>query len=276
MRAAVGEPVWPRARSWAAGSAPGMSGAAGRGRGPGCGCSDRDQGVRGGREHELWERCWRAGWWPSPGSIRRRLWPSWGPIPIQRALLRAVAGVGAGPRRRRAGRPLRAGNGLRFLRVSEPQAGAAGASGGATRHPLRATCPSRGLRAARADPVERLCTRGGGLHPGRGLRPPVLGQVCTRFGGLHLGRGLVGPDRSDSAPAPGADPRTGCSRGPDRSDSAPAPGADPRTGCSRAPHGGLRPPPQRDALGEGASTGGAPRPARSTRTHGSPQHSRFR
>ncbi len=57
----------------------------------------------------------------------------------------------------------------------------------------------------------RGCAPVSGGRPRRGLRGPPGRQLCTRYGGLHPGRvGATGPESARFHPASGANPRTGC------------------------------------------------------------------
>ena len=139
------------------------------------------------------------------------------------------AGVAAVPGGMGDARPIRAGEGTavsarfgapRGVEGTPPPVGRLGGW-----HQARACGPGRGLRAPS---WVGLCTRRGGLHPLWGLRAPSGAAAVHPAWGFAPGTGAVGPDPAGSAPAAGANPRTGC---------RPAP----HTGRFR-PRGGCKPP----------------------------------
>ncbi len=94
----------------------------------------------------------------------------------------------------------------------------------------------------------RLCTRYGGLHPGRWRRAPSGRQLCTRRGGLHPGRWLsaqirpVPPPLRVQTPEPGAAPPRIPDVPPPRRVQTPAAGAVmPRFQTHPGPHRRGRP-----------------------------------
>ncbi len=135
-------------------------------------------------------------------------------------------------------RLLSAGTSLRFLRVSAPRGGPRSA----TVHPLLGLAPGAGVLA----PRRQRCTRAGVLgpetatmHPVWGFAPEAGADGASKTATMHPvrgfapGTGALGPDQDGSAPAAGANPRTGCRCAPETAGSAPAAGANPRTGCRR-------------------------------------------
>ncbi len=89
-----------------------------------------------------------------------------------------------------------------------------------------------------ADPERPVC--GAGLHPVRGSAPVVGAERPVCGAGMHPVRGfapVVGAEPVESAhtaPAPGANPRSGCTGPAPEAHTASAPGANPQSGCTEA------------------------------------------
>ncbi len=142
-----------------------------------------------------------------------------------RTVLRSGSGVGA-PLETPVARQCTRFGGL------HPGRGRRGASGAAPVHPARGFAPGTGAqRASGAAPVHPAW----GFAPGTGAQSASGAAPVHPVRGFAPGTGALVPDPAASAPAAGANPRTGCSSDPHTGHPAPAAGANPRTGCRHPP-----------------------------------------